>query len=107
MVPPLMTATRRELCRGVRRFDDAIPGDAGTQLGEFVAGVAAGEHVENGFENRAGEMMRRARRSGRVEEVVDVPLVEGDDGDDLLRENIERIARVVDAFDLAFDTWLA
>ncbi len=34
---------------------DAIPGDAGTQLGEFVAGIASGEHVENTFKNRASE----------------------------------------------------
>ncbi len=32
---------RREAIR------DAIPGDARAQLGEFVAGVAAGEHVEH------------------------------------------------------------
>ncbi len=86
---------RREAIR------NAIPGDAWTELGEFVAGVAAGEHIENGFEYRAREIGIGRGGADELEEIVYMPFVERNDGDDLLRENVERIARVVNALDLS------
>ena len=44
----------RALARG-EPLRDAVPGDARAQFGEFVGGVAAGEHVEHGIEDAAGE----------------------------------------------------
>ena len=84
-------------CEAIR---NAIPGDTRAKLGEFVTGVTSGEHIENGFEDGAREI--RVRRGGahELEEIIDVPLVERNDGNDLLSEDVERIARVVDALDL-------
>ena len=74
----------------------------GREFGKFVAGIAACEHVENTFENRTGERSVRRGGADEIEEFVDGPGVEGNDGDNLLRENIEGIARVVDGFNLPF-----
>ena len=40
----------------------AVPDQARPQLGELVAGVATGEHVEGGLEHRVGQRRRTARR---------------------------------------------
>ena len=71
----------------------AVPGDAGAQLGELVAGVAAGEHVEHRLEHRPGERGVRGRPADQGEHVVDGPLVERAHRDDLLGEHVERGVR--------------
>ena len=86
----------------------AIPGNAGSKLGEFVGGILAGEHVEDVFESGAGEC---GKRGGAANDVVEV--IRGDDGlagrltfeagdrqggrmrnggDDLLGQDVEGIA---------------
>ena len=93
---PLRALSRGELA------GDAIPGDAGAEFGEFVGGIAAAEHVEDGIEDAARE---RGVGSGAADELVEVggvPGVHRDHGDELLREHVEWIARVVHTFHLAF-----
>ena len=65
---------------------DAVPGDARPQLGEFVGGIAAGQHVEHAVEDASGSGQRTAPRCGRGEQLVDVPRVHRRHRDDLLRE---------------------
>ena len=50
------------LCAGSagERAGDAVPGDAGPQLGEVVARVAAGQHVEHRLERGLGEPGERS-----------------------------------------------
>ncbi len=55
---------------------NTVPGDARAEFGEFVAGIAAGEHVEHGFENGAREIGVGRGGADELEEIVDVPLVE-------------------------------
>ena len=90
---PLGALARRHAVR------DAIPGDARPQLGEFVRRVAARQHVEHAVEDGAGEGGKRRGLADAGEQVVDVPVVHGDHGDDLLREHVERIARHVRRLD--------
>jgi len=86
---------RREAIR------NAVPSNAWAEFGEFVAGVTAGKHVKDGFEHRTREIGVGCGGADELKEVVNVPFVEGNDGDDLLGEDVERVAWIVDAFDLA------
>ena len=79
----------------------AIPRDAGPQLTELVRWIAAAQHVENGVEGGAGQLREGRGRADERVEVLDAQLVQSDDGDDLLRQDIERIARVARRLDLA------
>ena len=79
----------------------AVPRDAGAQLGELVTRVAAGEHVEHRLEDGAGEGRVGGRAAGEGEHVVDGPLVEGAHRDDLLGEDVEGRRRHVQCLDLA------
>ena len=79
----------------------AVPGDAGAQLGELVAGVPTREHVEHRLEHRAGEGGVGGRPPGEGEHVVDGPLVERAHRDDLLGEHVERGVGQVQRLDLA------
>ncbi len=78
-----------------------VPGDAGPELGELVAGVAAGEHVEHRLEHRPGERGVGGRAAGQGEHVVDGPLVEGAHRHHLLGEHVERGVGQVQRLDLA------
>ena len=53
IVPAFAIATRLAPCRAVDRAVHAIPRDTRPQLGEFVRGIAAGQHVEHAVERRA------------------------------------------------------
>ena len=79
---------------------DAVPHDAGPQLGELLGRVAAGEQVEHRREHLVGELAEvGARRRTMRGELVDRPLVERAHGDDLLGEHVERVARVAGVLD--------
>ena len=71
----------------------AVPDDARPQLGELVRRVAAGEHVEHVLELRARQVAERPGAADELVEVVDGDLLVGADGDDLLREHVERVPR--------------
>ncbi len=71
----------------------AVPDDARPQLGELVGRVPAGEHVEDVVELRARELGERVGAAKQVVELVDGDLVLGADRDDLLGEDVERVAR--------------
>ena len=73
---------------------DAIPRDARPQLGEFVRRIAARQHVEHAVEDRPAQLGERRRRSHRAIEIVDRPSLHRRHRDELLREHVERIARV-------------
>src|ERR1019366_5844150 len=66
----------------------AIPGEARTELGELVGGIAAGEHVENGIEDAAGEGGVRRGLADQGKKRVGIPRVHGHRGDDLLGQDI-------------------
>ncbi len=77
----------------------SIPHDPRPQLGELVRRIAAGEHVEDVLELRAGELRERIRTPRELVELVDGDLFLGADRDDLLREDVERVpgdARLLD-----------
>ena len=94
----------REAPRAGAPADDAggaIPDDARPKLRELVGRVAAGEHVEHVLELRARELGERVRASHELVQLVDRDLLVGADGDDLLREDVERVPRDARLLDLA------
>ena len=97
---------------------DAVPGDPGAQLGEFVGRVAAGEQIEDALEGGAAELGEGSSAAHDSKELFDADFRIGwsnaalafnfacgwrlrDDGDHLLREHIERIAQKAGRFDQA------
>src|SRR5205823_12954710 len=80
----------------------AIPDDPRPQLGELVRWVAAREHVEDVLELRARKLGKGIRAADEVVQFRDFDLLVGTDGDDVLREHVERIARDLRLLDLAF-----
>ena len=71
----------------------AVPDDARLELGELVGRVGAGEHPEHALEDLAGERLVRGRALGEREQVVDRPAVHHGHRDELLGEDVERVAR--------------
>ena len=71
----------------------SIPDDPRAQLGELVRWVPAREHVEHVLELLAGQLGERVRALDELVEVVDRDLLVGADRDDLLRDDVERVAR--------------
>ena len=84
---PLGARARGELA------GDAVPDDARPQLGERVARVAAGEHVEDGVVRALREGGEGCGTAYQGQQVVDLPGVHRDHRDDLLGEDVERVAR--------------
>ena len=83
------------------RVGHPVPDQPRPQLGELVGRVAAGQQVEGRVERRPGQ-----RREGRSpaydgEQLVGVPGVDRDAGDDLLGEHVERVGRHLERLDLA------
>ncbi len=78
-----------------------VPHDARAQLGELVGRVAPGEHVEDVLERRPGQLRERVRAAHELMQLVDRDLLVGADRDDLLREDVERVARDLGLLDLA------
>jgi hypothetical protein len=79
----------------------AIPRDARPQLGELVRWITARQHVEDAVEHPAPQVGKGRGPSHQPEEVVHVPRVEPGDGDELLRQDVERVARIARGLDLA------
>ena len=71
----------------------AIPGDAGSEVGEGLGRVAAGQHVEHRGEDLAGELLVGVGPAEQRQQVVDPPVVDGDRGHHLLGEHVEAVAR--------------
>ena len=92
--PPGTRAAADDACR-------AVPDDPRSKLRELVRGVAAGEHVENVLELRPREVGERVRAADELMEVLDRDLLVGADGDHLLREDVERVARDASLLDRA------
>ena len=82
------------------RVRDAVPGDARAQLGEFVGRVEAGEHVQDAVERGARQLRERRGSADRGEQLVRVPRLDRDHGHDLLRHDVERIARIPRRLDI-------
>ena len=78
-----------------------VPGDARTKIGEFIRRIAAGKHVEHAVENCACQRGVRRGATNQIEKIFHRPIVQRHHRDDLLRQNIQRIARIVDGFHLA------
>ena len=71
----------------------AVPDDAWLEFSEVVAGVLAREHVEDGDVGVVRQVAIGRRAAYDVVELLDVPGVHGDHGDDLLGEHIEGVHR--------------
>ena len=94
MVPPLVTASRWAPGRPVSWPVTRSQTRRGPQLGELVARVAPGEHVEGRVVGAARERGERRGAADQVEELVDRPGVHRDHRDDLLGQHVERVGRV-------------
>ena len=79
----------------------SVPDDPRPQLRELVRRIAAGEHVEHVLELLAREVGERIGAADEPVQLLDLDLVVGDDRDDLLREDVERVARDLRLLDLA------
>ncbi len=75
------------------RAGDPVPHHARAQLGEGVGRVAAREHVEDGGERGLGQRSEGGRAADGGEEVVELPGVHRGHGDDLLRQDVQGVAR--------------
>ncbi len=78
---------------------DAVPDHARSQTAEAIGGIPAREHVERLAECVLGELGEVRAPAHECVEVVDVPFVDRAGCDDLLRENVERVARVAHLLD--------
>ena len=80
---------------------EPVPGDARPQLGELVRRIASREHVENAVERGAAQLGEGRGAAERREEIVHAPLVHAGHRDDVLRGDVERVARIAGRFDRA------
>ena len=71
----------------------AVPDDARLELGELVRRVGAGQHAQHALEQVAGQRLVRRRPGDRLEQVRDRPAVHDRHRDELLGEDVERVAR--------------
>src|SRR5581483_8046562 len=79
----------------------AVPDDARPQLRELVRRVAAREHVEDVLELRPREIRERIGAADEFVQLPDLDLLVGADRDDLLGEDVERVARDLRLLDRA------
>ena len=78
---------------------DAVPDDARLELGELVGWIGAGEHPEDALEDLAGQcLVRRGALNGR-QQVIDRPAVHHGHRDQLLSEDVQRVAGDLGRFD--------
>jgi hypothetical protein len=103
MVPPAGDGQPLRTRSPGERAGHAVPGDARPQLGEVVAGVAAGQHVQHRLEARLRQRRERAARRHDRRQVVDLPALQRAHRDDLLGQHVERVARVGGRLDAAVD----
>ena len=95
---------RREALRTGTAGDGAcgaVPHETRAELGELVARVAAGEHVQDRVVRRLRQRRERCGATDQGERVVDVPGLQRGHRDELLREHVERVARDDRLLDLA------
>ena len=78
-----------------------VPDEARAKLGELLRRVAAVEHVEHVLELLARELRERLGRGHEPLDLVDPPLGVGDHRDEVLGEDVERVARDHRLLDLA------
>ncbi len=71
----------------------AIPDDPRPQLGELVRRITPRQHVEDVLELRAREVGEGIGAAHELMQLRDLDLLVGADRDDLLREDVERVAR--------------
>ena len=79
----------------------AVPDQPRAQLREFLARVAARQHVQHRVEHAPGEPAERGRPPDELLHVADLPVVHRHHGDDLLGKHVERVARHAQFLDLA------
>ena len=80
----------------------AVPHDARSQAAESIRRVTTGKQVERLAERAFGQLGEvRAPAHQRVQ-IVDAPLVDRARRDDVLREHVERVARIAHLLDEAF-----
>ena len=79
---------------------DAVPGNAGAQLGELIRWIAPREHVEHAVEDPAAQIRERGGAADDREQLVDPPAVDAGHRDDLLREDVQGVSRVAGRLDL-------
>ncbi len=72
---------------------DAVPHEAGPQLGELVGGVAPGEQIEHAVELAAGQIAVRVGALHQGVEIVDRDGPLRARAHELLREDVERVPR--------------
>ena len=84
---------------GHDRAVDAVPGDPRPQLGELVRGIAARQHVEHAVEHPAAQLGERRGAAHRGVQVVDRPVIHRRHRHDLLRQHVERVARIARRLD--------
>ena len=83
------------------RVAGPVPHDAGAQLGELLARVAAGQQIERVGELLVGQLGEVGRPPDQRSELGDRSLAAGGGvGDDLLGEDVERVAEVAGRLDL-------
>ena len=78
-----------------------VPDDPRPELGELVGGVAAGEQVEDVAQQLVRELLEVRGPPQHAAEIRDRPLVHRAHRDDLLRDHVERVPRVVRLLDRA------
>ena len=75
------------------RVGHPVPDDARLELGELVGRVGAGEHAEDALEDLAGQRLVGRRAGDDGEQLVDRPAIHHGHRDELLGEDVERVAR--------------
>ncbi len=89
---------------GAQRVVDAVPHEPRAQLGELLGRVPAGEHLQRVAQQFVGQLGERRRAAHHRRHVGDGDLATGRDvGDDLLGEDVERVAQEPGVLDLAVD----
>ena len=77
----------------VQRAGGPVPDQPGPQLGEIVAGIAPGQHVQHGFQHRPGRLGERGGPPDELLQVTDRPVIHRGHRHDLLGQHVERVAR--------------
>ena len=89
-------ARHRDDSRIASALDDVghpIPDDPRLELGELVGRVGAREHAEYAFQDLAGQRLVRRGPVHEREQVIHRPPIHDRHGDDLLRQDVQRVAR--------------